>query len=195
MANFSFCKLSLNDAYAITNFYHDDKRGSFIKSFEKDIYASSGIMLSINETFVSVSQKNVLRGLHFQLRDPQAKLICLLSGSAWDVIVDLRKNSLTYKKWTSIELSSDGRNAVYVPRGFAHGFVSLADNTIMLYQCEGKYDKDTDTGILFNDKTIDIEWPINAEDAILSDRDLKLMDFDSFEKKAEKYGFYKCYNR
>lgn len=190
MKGFDFERLELEGAYAITNFYHDDVRGSFIKSYEKEIYLDAGICFSISETFVTTSTKNVIRGLHFQLRNPQAKLICVLSGKAWDVLVDLRKGRKTYGNWISVELESDGRNAVYIPRGFAHGFASLADNTTMLYQCEGAYDKETDTGILYNDRTIGIEWPIYKETAVLSERDLSLMTFEEFEERAVKYGDY-----
>lgn len=184
MTGFDFEELKLGGAFAITNFYCSDQRGSFIKSFEQEIYKTEGIDFSASETFVTVSRKNVIRGLHFQLNNPQAKLICILNGNAWDVIVDLRKSSPTYKQWMCVELSSDGRNAVYVPRGFAHGFASLADNTTMLYQCSGKYDKKTDTGIVFNDPTIGIKWPIESKEAILSERDLDLMRFEDFEKKS-----------
>lgn len=189
MSKLDFSELELPGAYAITNFFFQDNRGSFIKSFDKVIYNECGIEFNINETFVSVSVQNVIRGLHFQLRNPQAKLVCVLKGKAWDVIVDLRRNSPTYKKWISIDLRSDGRNAVYVPKGFAHGFVALADDTTMLYQCDGDYDIETDTGILYNDKTIGITWPIDTRKGVFSDRDLRLMTFEEFEKKAIEYGF------
>lgn len=186
-----FNELSLSGAYAIRNFCHYDNRGDFIKSYDKEIYEEAGITVNINETFVSVSSRNVLRGLHFQLRDPQAKLVCVLKGKAWDVIVDLRKSSPTYKKWISVELGSEGKNAVYIPRGFAHGFVSLADETTMMYQCDGPYDKETDTGILYNDPVIGIKWPVDITNCIFSERDLNLMSFEEFERKALEYGTYR----
>ena len=178
---FDFEELGLYGAFAITNYYFSDKRGSFIKSYEHNVYHDAGISFSMSETFVTVSGNNVIRGLHFQLHQPQAKLICLLSGKAWDVIVDLRRSSPTYKKWISVELNSEGRNAVYVPRGFAHGFASLSDATTLLYQCDGDYDKETDTGIVYNDETIGVDWPIRDNKAILSDKDLELMSFEQFE--------------
>lgn len=187
---FEFSKLSLEGAYAIKNFYYEDIRGNFIKSYEKEIYENAGISFEMSETFVSVSCKNVIRGLHFQFCDPQAKLICLLKGEAWDVIVDLRRSSPTYKQWISVDLRSGGSNAVYIPPGFAHGFASLTDDMTMLYQCAGKYDKSTDTGILFNDETIGVKWPIDISTAVLSDRDAGLMKFDEFERKADYYGKY-----
>lgn len=182
MPGFHFENTGLSGAYLIEYFYMGDSRGSFAKTFEKDFYEIAGICFSLNETFASVSGKNVLRGLHFQLHKPQSKLVCVLKGKIWDVIVDLRPNSATYKKWTGIELSAENHKALYIPRGFAHGFVSLEDNTVMLYQCEGKYDHDTDTGIMYNSPEIGIHWPIDLNEAVLSERDKRLLSFSEYEK-------------
>lgn len=182
MNQFNIQKTRLNGAYLIEYFYSGDTRGSFSKIFERDNYLQSKIDFTLNETFVSVSSKSVLRGLHFQLNNPQAKIVSVIGGRAWDVIVDLRKDSSTYKEWEAIELSGENHKAVYVPRGFAHGFVALEDNTIMLYQCEGKYDKDTDTGIIFNDKTIGVKWPVDTNATIHSQRDLSLMSFEEYDR-------------
>lgn len=182
MAGFEFEKLELNGAYLIENFYMGDIRGSFTKNFEKEIYSNEGIDFSLNETFTSVSSKNVIRGLHFQTHNPQAKLICVVKGKVWDVIVDLRMNSNTYKKWIGLELSAINHKAIFIPKGFAHGFVSLEEETIMLYQCDGAYNKKTDTGIIFNDPDIGIKWPIKEEEAIHSSRDMKLMSLMEYEK-------------
>ena len=135
-----------------------------------------------HEAFVSVSQKNVIRGLHFQLNNPQAKLVCAVKGKVWDVIVDLRQNSPTYKQWLGVELSAENHMALYVPRGFAHGFLSLEDDSIMLYQCDGAYDKASDTGIIFNDPEIGIEWPVDTAATIHSSRDMNLMSFKEYEE-------------
>lgn len=172
MSGFEFNKLELSGAYLIENFYVGDNRGGFTKCFEKDIYSKAGIDFKLNETFASVSDKNVVRGLHFQTHNPQAKLVCVVKGKVWDVIVDLRLNSPTYKKWISAELSDENHRALYVPRGFAHGFASLENGTIMLYQCDGAYDEKTDTGIMFNDPEIGIKWPVDEGDMIHSKRDL-----------------------
>ena len=95
-------------------------------------------------------------------------------------------NSPTYKKWMSVELSADNHKSLYIPRGFAHGFVSLEDGTIMLYQCDGAYDKETDTGIMFNDPQIGINWPITEKEAIHSARDLQLMHLKEYEERPMK---------
>lgn len=179
---FEFQELELKGAYLISNFYVGDNRGSFTKSFEKNIFKEEGIDFQLNETFSSRSMKNVIRGLHFQIHNPQAKLVSVVAGRVWDVIVDLRPDSTTYKKWIANELSADNHLSFYVPRGFAHGFVSLEDNTAMLYQCDGKYDAETDTGIRFDDPDIGINWPIDESIAIHSARDMKLQSFKEYLK-------------
>lgn len=183
---FDFQELELEGAYLISNFFAGDKRGGFTKCFEKDIYLSNGISFSLNETFLSVSSKNVIRGLHFQINNPQAKLVCVPHGKVFDVLVDLRVNSPTFKKWVGFELSDVNHQALYIPRGFAHGFVALEDDTIMLYQCDGAYDKETDTGIRYDDPEIAIKWPIEAEIGIHSERDLKLMSMNEYIKNPMK---------
>ena len=180
MSNFSFTKLVLEGAYLIEYFSVGDNRGGFSKSFEKDIYKEAGIDFSLNETFISVSAKNVIRGLHFQTRNAQAKLVSVPKGKVYDVIVDLRPESPTFKKWEGYELSDKNHKALYVPRGFAHGFVSLEDGTLMMYQCDGAYDKETDTGIRFDDPDIGIEWPVDLKKTIHSTRDLGLQSFAEY---------------
>lgn len=186
MEGFKFKDTGFKGAYLITNFYAGDNRGGFTKNFEKDIYGEAGIHFSLNETFTSRSMKNVIRGLHFQLRNPQAKLVSVVSGKVWDVIVDLRNGSSTFKQWRGFELSADNHMGLYIPKGFAHGFASLEDHTIMLYQCDGKYDAETDTGILFDEPEISVNWPIETRNAIHSQRDLNLMDWDAYINSLDK---------
>ena len=112
MSQFKFSKLPLEGAYLIDNFYVGDNRGGFTKYFEKDIYGNAGIRFSVNETFASISAKNVIRGLHFQTNNPQAKLVSVVRGKVWDVIVDLRVQSPTYKKWISAELSIENQSFI-----------------------------------------------------------------------------------
>lgn len=182
MKRFEFNELELDGAYRISSFSVGDSRGEFTKCFEKDIYAAAGIEFKLNETFVSTSRENVIRGLHFQIHNPQAKIVSVLKGKVWDVIVDLRPGHPTYKKWVGIELDAENHAALYIPRGFAHGFVSFEDETVMLYQCDGAYDKNTDTGIRFDDPDIGIEWPVDLNKVIYSDKDGGLMSFREYEK-------------
>lgn len=182
MTNFDFEQLPLAGAFLIQSFSTGDNRGGFSKIFEKDIFREAGISFSLSETFFSVSAKNVIRGLHFQTHEPQAKLVSVVQGRIWDVIVDLRMDSPTFGKYAGHELSSENHLGFYVPRGFAHGFVSLVDNSIMLYQCDGKYDKATDSGVRFDDPDIGIEWPINEDVAIHSERDWNLQSLKEYRK-------------
>lgn len=187
MSNFEFTKIDLEGAYLIKYFSVSDKRGGFIKSFEKEIYKEAGINFSLSETFASVSEKNVIRGIHFQSINPQAKLVSILKGKAYDVIVDLRPESSTFKQWRGYEISDNNHLALYIPRGFAHGFAALEDNTIMLYQCDGVYDAKSDMGIIFNDPDIGVEWPVDERMAIHSQRDLGLMSFKEYMKNIMSF--------
>lgn len=186
MSGFTFHSTNLSGAYIIDDFFAGDNRGSFFKCFEKDIYLQNGIDFRIHESFVSRSQKNVIRGLHFQLKNPQSKLVTVINGKVQDFVVDLRPNSDTYKRWICFELSAENHRSLFVPRGFAHGFASMEDNTLMLYQCGGKYDQRTDTGIRFDDPDIGIDWPIDESVAIHSGRDLRLQSFSEYEKNPMK---------
>lgn len=192
MSNFLFTKLGLEGAYLIEYFSVGDNRGGFFKSFEKDIYKEAGIDFTLNETFISVSAKNVIRGLHFQTNNPQAKLVSVPKGKVYDVIVDLRPESPTFKKWEGYELSDQNHRALYVPRGFAHGFASLEDGTLMMYQCDGAYDKETDTGIRFDDPDIGIKWPVEEGKDIHSQRDLGLMSLKDFVDQYGSPGSTRC---
>ncbi len=184
MQEFSFQELPLKGAYLINNFAVGDNRGGFAKTFEKDVYHNAGIEFTLNETFISVSSKNVIRGMHFQIHNPQAKLVSVCHGSVYDVIVDLRPNSETYKRWYGHTLSAENHKAIYIPKGFAHGFLALENDTLMVYQCDGAYDKATDTGIRFDDPTIGVDWPIGSNvKTIHSERDLSLMSLEEYEKK------------
>lgn len=186
MAEFCFEPAGLAGAYIVNNFFTGDKRGWFMKSFEKDIFKKAGIDFSLNETFTSVSAKNVIRGLHFQTHHPQAKLVTVIYGRIVDIIVDLRPDSPDFKKWIMAELSMENRRGLFIPRGFAHGFASMEKNTVVLYQCDGKYDADSDTGIRYDDSEIGIDWPVDDAEAVHSDRDLSLPSFADYMKNPMK---------
>lgn len=174
MSMWEFTPSRLAGAWVIDCFYAGDQRGGFVKCFEQDLFEQAGIPFSLSETFASTSGASVIRGLHFQNHRPQAKLVSVLCGAVWDVMVDLRIGSPTFGQWEGFELSGANHRALYVPRGFAHGFYSREEGTVMLYQCDGRYDKATDGGIRFDDPDIGIIWPEGSERAIHSDRDLSL---------------------
>lgn len=186
MNSFSFEPFDIEGAFIVNSFFSEDNRGRFVKSFEKDIFAANGIEFNCNEMFISASEKNVIRGMHFQLFHPQIKLVGVLSGKVFDVIIDLRKNSKTFGAWRGFYLSSENRTSLLIPRGCAHGFMSLSDNSMVCYLCDGAYDKATDTGIVYNDPDIGVEWPINdLSQAVLGARDKKLMSFADFSRNCD----------
>ena len=182
MASFSFKQLDIQGVYVATSTYSDDLRGSFVKNFEKEAFKEAGIDFDCSETFISTSAKNVIRGLHFQTFEPQIKIVGVIEGKVYDVVVDLRKDSPTYKKWCGLYLSRENRNSLIIPKGCAHGFLSLSDDSIVSYICAGRYDQPTDTGIIFKDPDINIDWPImDINNAVVSKRDLGLRTFKEFD--------------
>lgn len=184
MNSFQFQSTDMPGVYLINSFLSEDNRGIFVKSFEKSIFEQNGIPFSCSELFFSHSTKNVIRGLHFQTHNPQVKLVGVISGRVYDVVVDLRKGSPTFGQWRGFYLSGINRNSLCIPRGCAHGFISLSDESIVSYNCDGAYDKQTDTGIRYDDPDIGVEWPINnLSDAIVSMKDKRLMSFQEFQNK------------
>lgn len=181
----TFEKKDIPGAYIITSFQVNDERGFFLKNFEQNIFLEHGIEFQSTESFISCSAKNVIRGMHFQLNEPQAKLVGVYRGAIYDVLVDLRRDSPTFGQWRGEYLSAENRKSFYIPRGCAHGFLSMEDETIVGYQCDGVYDKETDTGILWNDKDISIHWPIeDISMVIIGKRDQEQMSFEKFKKNC-----------
>lgn len=178
MVPFSFQETSMEGLFLINSFSIDDNRGYFVKDFEKEVFLQNGIDIDFYESFESCSQKNVVRGLHFQTKEPQAKLVRTVTGEIFDVAVDLRKDSKTFGKWEGFHLSEDNRKSLFIPEGFAHGFLVLSEKSIVSYKCVGKYHKDFDTGILWNDLDLRINWGV--KNPIVSERDSKLMTFETF---------------
>lgn len=166
------------DVKIIENFYQFDIRGNFIKLYNEEEFKRNGIDTSLKEVYYSTSQKDVIRGLHFQIPPYEHnKIIHVIQGSVTDVVVDLRKSSADYKKYLEISLSGNKPRSLYVPKGFAHGFKCLENNTIMLYQVSTGYSPMNDTGIAYN--TIGYEW--NIEDPIISERDMGFCSLAEFE--------------
>lgn len=159
----------------------EDSRGYFFESYNREALASQGINAEFVQDNQSLSQKGVLRGLHFQMPPyTQGKLVTVIKGAVLDVAVDLRKGSPTYGKHVAIELTEKNKTMFWVPEGFAHGFVTLEDNTIFSYKCTNFYHKESERSILWNDPEIGIEWGIR--DPLLSEKDiagLRLEEFDS----------------
>lgn len=152
----------------------EDHRGRFTEMFHKArLEAELGVPLEFVQDNVSTSARHVLRGLHFQ-RGPhaQAKYLTVLKGAVRDVVVDIRNESPTYGKYLCVELSESDNRSLYIPRGMAHGFLSLEDGTVMTYKCDAYYHAPSEAGILFSDPQLNIPWGIDHGQAILSERDL-----------------------
>ncbi|MGE0561506.1 MAG: dTDP-4-dehydrorhamnose 3,5-epimerase [Flavobacteriales bacterium] len=156
-----------------------DERGYFFESFNKNEFIKNAINIEFVQDNQSKSDKNVLRGLHFQIPPfTQGKLIQVIKGAVLDVVVDIRKNSKTYAKSFKIELSEDNKKMLYVPEGFAHGFLTLQNETIFSYKCTNFYNKESERSLLWNDKLLNIDWGVN--NPILSEKDKLAEPFNSF---------------
>lgn len=147
-----------------------DARGFFVETFHAAKYAEGGIDCTFVQDNRSRSKKGVLRGLHYQLRKPQAKLVCCLRGEIFDVAVDIRRGSPTFGKWVGALLSEENQHQLFIPSGFAHGFLVLSETAEIFYKCSEFFDKSDDYGLRWNDPDIGVAWPMEAE-PILSEKD------------------------
>ncbi len=173
----------LKGCYVITPKVFEDSRGFFYESFNKKLFNKLiGIEVDFVQDNISKSSKGVLRGLHFQKGQyAQAKLVKVLKGKVLDVCVDIRPNSNTFGKHFSIVLDAENHQQLYVSRGFAHGFHVLEDETLFSYKCDNFYNKNAESGIIYNDVDLDIDWQYSEENIVLSEKDKKLPSFKMFE--------------
>jgi len=170
-------KTDLDGVFIINNFNASDDRGLFVKTFNKRLFQELNLDFEIRESYFSISKKNVIRGMHFQLPPYEhEKLVFVPKGSILDVIVDLRKNSSTYKKYISVELSEGNKRSIFIPKGFAHGFKSMDDNTITVYNVTSEYNPKADNGILYN--SFGFDWQI--KDPTVSQRDAGFIELNNF---------------
>ncbi|MCW3083733.1 MAG: dTDP-4-dehydrorhamnose 3,5-epimerase [Bacteroidetes bacterium] len=173
-------KTEIPDLLIIQPKVFEDERGYFYESYNKKLLAENGLDANFVQDNQSMSQKGVLRGLHFQAPPyTQGKLVSVIKGAVLDVAVDLRKNSATYGKHYSIELTEKNKTMFWVPEGFAHGFLTLENNTIFSYKCTNYYHKDSENSILWNDPALSISWGI--QDPVLSEKDKAGKSFTEFE--------------
>jgi dTDP-4-dehydrorhamnose 3,5-epimerase len=168
--------LAIPDVKLIMAKRHGDARGYFVETWNRKAFREAGIDADFCQDNLSHSAPvNTVRGLHFQTPPhAQAKLVSVLKGRILDVVVDVRKSSPTFRRHLTIELSAEGGEMVFVPRGFAHGYATLAPDTTVLYKVDAHYAPAHDAGILWSDPDLAIEWPTRAQDAVLSPKDLKL---------------------
>ncbi len=173
MNKFKFIKTSINGVFIIEPTVFADERGYFMESYHKKEFEENGLKVDFVQDNQSKSTKGVLRGLHFQYTQPQGKLVRVIKGEVFDVAVDLRKNSSTYGKYESVILSEDNKKQFYIPPGFAHGFLVLSDEAEFTYKCTDFYNGSDEGGIIWNDLDININWPLDDKELILSDKDQK----------------------
>ena len=157
----------------------EDDRGHFFESWSKDSFLKVGLDLDFVQDNQSLSQKGVLRGLHFQ-NPPfaQGKLVRVIKGAVVDVAVDIRKNSPTYGQHFAVELSEENKTVFWIPPGFAHGFVTLKDDTIFTYKCTGVYNKESEGALIWNDDDLNIDWRV--VNPLVSDKDIQAGNFNDF---------------
>lgn len=175
MGNFEFIKQDIKDIILIKPRAYEDCRGFFMEFYKKSEFLNYGIKEDFIQDNFSFSNKNTLRGLHFQ-KEPysQSKLVTCLKGRIIDVVVDIRLNSKTFKKYIKIELSSKNKDILYIPKGFAHGFLALDDENIVLYKTTKEYNKNSDCGIKWDDNELNIDWGIDFEPVLsLKDKNQK----------------------
>ena len=188
--NFKFIETKIKDLYIIEPKVFGDDRGYFIETYNRRDFVEAGLDMVFVQDNESKSKKGVLRGMHFQTKFTQGKLVRVTQGEVYDVAVDLRKGSPTYGQWEGVLLSAENKRQFYVPEGFAHGFLVLSDEAVFNYKCTNLYAPEFDGGLLWNDPDVGIEWPLEGiDEIILSEKDKKqptLKELDlPFEYKGE----------
>jgi len=172
---FTACKLK--DAYLIDLVRKDDERGFFARSYCRNEFAAHGLHFDYVQSNLSFNaHRGTLRGMHYQAKpDEEVKLVRCIRGAIYDVIIDLRKDSPTYKQWLGVELDADGRRMLYAPAGVAHGYLTLADDTEVQYQVSAFYSPESERAVRWNDPAFNIKWPIQPE--VISSKDRQHPDF------------------
>lgn len=174
MGKFKFIETGIEGLYIIEPTVFGDNRGYFMETYNFKDFKEAGLDMIFVQDNQSKSKRGVLRGLHFQYKHPQGKLVRVTKGEVFDVAVDLRKNSKTYGKWYGVILSEENKRQFYIPEGFAHGFLVLSEEAEFVYKCTDYYHPEDEGGIIWNDPDININWPLDkVEEVILSEKDKK----------------------
>lgn len=182
----SFTKTKIDGVYIIEPKIFGDIRGYFMETYNKEDFSKAGLNMTFIQDNESKSSKGVLRGLHFQKKHSQGKLVRVIKGEIFDVIVDLRTGSSTYGKWDGFILNEENKRQLYIPKGFAHGFLVLSDEAIFNYKCTDFYAPEYDGGVRWDDSDLNINWPLEGiENVILSEKDkvhpnLKELDLSEY---------------
>ena len=165
-------KTVLEDVVIIEPEVFRDNRGFFMETYSRDRYKEAGVVCDFVQDNLSYSVKGTLRGLHFQIKRPQAKLVQVITGEIFDVAVDIRPGSSTFGKWTGVYLSEKNKRQLFIPEGFAHGFCVISETAHFLYKCSNFYFQHDEGGIIWSDPDIGIDWPV--KDPIVSEKDKQL---------------------
>lgn len=172
MGNFKFIETKIEGLYIIEPKVFGDDRGYFMETYNEKDFHEAGLNMNFVQDNESKSKKGVLRGMHFQTKHTQGKLVRVVQGEVYDVAVDLRKGSPTFGKWEGVLLSDKNKRQFYVPEGFAHGFLVVSDEAVFNYKCTDFYAPQYDSGVLWNDPDIGIEWPLEGiNEILLSEKD------------------------
>lgn len=183
MGKISVTTLEIEGLYVIEPAVYEDERGYFMESYNLNDFKEAGLDMVFVQDNQSKSSKGVLRGLHFQKKYPQGKLVRVISGEVFDVAVDLRKDSKTFGKWCGIHLSAENKKQFYIPEGFAHGFLVLSDTAEFAYKCTDFYHPNDEGGLIWSDPAIDIEWPIEKDmQLIISEKDQQWSGIHAFNQ-------------
>lgn len=178
MGKINVIKTKIEGLYIVEPNVFCDERGYFMESYNKKDFIEQGLDMCFIQDNESSSRKGVLRGMHFQVRYPQGKLVRVTEGEVFDVAVDLRKDSQTFGKWEGVILSDKNKKQFYIPEGFAHGFLVLSEKAVFSYKCTNYYYPEFENGFIWNDKQISIEWPLKGiEEIFLSEKDKKQKSF------------------
>lgn len=174
MSKFKITKCEIEGLYILEPKVFYDDRGYFMETYNQNDFEELGLNMKFVQDNESKSKRGVLRGLHFQKKHPQGKLVRVIKGSVYDVAVDIRKNSKTFGKWVGVELSEENKKQFYIPEGFAHGFLVLSEEAQFVYKCSDFYYPEDEGGIIYNDSTINISWPIPEDmEVVISEKDKK----------------------
>lgn len=185
---FEFHETNIPGLIEVTPFNAEDIRGCFTKDYSREVFEANGVRHELVEVFYTTSHKGVVRALHFQRVKQQPKLVRCIWGHVWDVVVDLRKDSPTFRQWLSFDLTGEQHNEILVPAGCAHGYLVL-EHSIVSYKCGEKFYSEYDDGILWDDPEIGVTWPLEKvggrDKVILAEKDRRLPSFAEF---MEAYG-------
>jgi dTDP-4-dehydrorhamnose 3,5-epimerase len=181
--NFTFVESDIKDVIIVESKVFGDERGGFMEAYKRPDFVQGGITADFVQDNQSVSRKGVLRGLHFQINHPQAKLVRVIDGCVYDVCVDLRKGSPTFGKWEGVELSDENHRQLFIPRGFAHGFYVMSDRAVFCYKCDDVYHSNDEGGITWDDRDLAVAWPLEVgAEPVLSQKDQAHPTFAEWKK-------------